>query len=165
MKCLIFCLSIAFASGSFANPPATLTLEKSSPEEILQIVKKWQALYESGEVLLKNKEVQNYEAELTNMVEFLSARDSWADLNQKDQIKFVNRYEQLRALTDGGEARGNRRICTRERRRGSNLKTTICVSAAEQARIDKMNSAALSDIERNGRREHVSERNSGKQGN
>jgi hypothetical protein len=147
---------LTFAFAMMGAAPKSISLESSAPSDLLQIVEGWRSLHESGEVLLTAKEQKTYENELETLTDYLNSRDSWEGMTEKERIAFVNRYEKLRAMTDGGEARGNRRVCTRERRPGSNFKHTVCVTAAEQARIDKLNRAALSDIERNGRRQSVS---------
>jgi hypothetical protein len=144
----IFLLLLASCSAQ----AETLSLSSVSPDTVLSTIKTWQALYAEGEILMDAKAAARYEKDLSEMADFLEGRSDWMGLNEERRIEFVNDYENLRGLTEGGESRGNRKICTRERRQGSNLKQTVCITAAERARIEKRNREVMSDIERNGRR-------------
>lgn len=124
--------------GSTTEP---LKLSETEPSELLEIVESWQSKYDSGVVLLNKSELHTYEADLARLKSLLQETQSWEELPQEQTARFVNLYESLRALTDGGEASGNRKICAFGRRLGSNLRQTVCVTASEQARIDKRNQA------------------------
>ena len=147
-------LAGAICATSNAKPlaPVQIELNRTTPEELLTIVQGWQGKFEDGNVLLDRNEEKTYSARLLALQEKINAIDDFAALPKAQKIALTNEYEALRAQTDGGEARGNRKVCQREKPIGSNRFVLVCITAAHQKRMDKLNQAVLSDIERNGRR-------------
>jgi hypothetical protein len=149
---------VALSTPGFAvaaKAPEVITFEQVSPAEIAQIVAGWHDKFEAGEVLLNARKADAYEDELKALMDKLVGIENWDGFNAQARVDLANDYEALRAQTDRGEAAGNRRICSFEKRRGSNMRTTVCVTAAEQKRIDALNKSVLDDIGRNGRRETI----------
>ncbi len=156
MKWLMnFVAAVCVASSAHGKPAQVLDFEQTTPHQLTEILVGWREKYEAGDVLLKSKETKTYEALLRNLEHELSKRETWQGLPKDKSVEVVNMYEKLRVLTDGGMTRGSRRICSFDKRRGSNLRQRVCITAAEQARIEKISKAVMYDIERNGRRKEV----------
>jgi hypothetical protein len=152
----IACTTVIMGCAIAADKvPDSVTFESITPAELALVVAGWQDKYDNSDIIIKGTKAKAYQADLSKLLEQLQELDSWEGLNKDERVKLANLYEDLRARTDGGEATANQRRCTMERRAGSNLRKMICVTVAEQARADKLNQAALSDIERNGRRRHI----------
>jgi hypothetical protein len=151
--CVMAC--IASVANAKSTAPKVISFSDATPADVAVIVQGWQEKFEKGDVLLNGKKATAYENDVAKLLAELDQLESWSGLNDQQKTKIANQYEELRAQTDGGIAAGNRRICSVEKRVGSNMRSTVCVTAADQARRDKLNQSVLSDIERNGRRQHV----------
>jgi hypothetical protein len=150
--CAFVYIGHALASN---DAPNSVTFETITPAELALVVAGWQEKYDNSDIIIKGKKGQAYQADLTKLLQQLQVLENWDGLNKDERVKLGNIYENLRAQTDGGEASANQRRCNMERRAGSNIRKMVCVTAAEQARADKLNRSVLSDIERNGRRRAI----------
>ena len=156
VACAALCLVAALcASAKPGASPASVDLTQITPAQLAVTVDGWQDKFDHGDVVLAVFREKSYVADLAKLQTQLSTLESWEHLDPAQRLKLVNLYESLRARTEGGEAAGNQRRCSEERKPGSHLRSIVCVTAAEQRRADKLNSAAMSDIERNGRRMEV----------
>jgi hypothetical protein len=153
---LATCTFVVMGHALAANEvPNSVTFESITPAELALVVSGWQEKYDNSDIIIKGAKGKTYQSDLTKLLDQLQSLENWDSLNKDERVKLGNSYENLRAQTDGGEASANQRRCTMERRAGSNLRKMVCITAAEQARADKLNQSVLSDIERNGRRQHV----------
>lgn len=153
-------LALVFAGTGHAAPklsagPKELQFSEVKPADLAVIVEGWREKFQSSDVLIKGAKAKTYAAEVDQFLKQLDELESWDGLSESKRIEIANSYEQLRAQTDGGLAAGTQRKCSQEKRLGSNLRTTVCVTAAEQARRDKANLQIMGDINRNGRRQET----------
>lgn len=153
-------LALVLAGTVYAAPklsagPKELQFSEVKPADLAVIVEGWREKFQSSDVLIKGAKAKKYAADIDQLLEQLDELESWDGLSESKRIEIANSYEQLRAQTDGGLAAGTQRKCSQEKRLGSNLRTMVCVTAAEQARRDKANLQIMGDINRNGRRQET----------
>ena len=149
---MLICVCSADAAPKLSAGPKQLQFSEVKPADLAVIVEGWREKFQSSDVLIRGAKAKQYVADVEKLLERLDALESWDGLSEAKRIEIANSYEELRAQTDGGLAAGTQRKCSQEKRLGSNLRTMICVTAAEQARRDKANELMIGDVNRNGRR-------------
>ncbi len=133
-------------SSSYANSKATeLSLDKSSPSQVLQSIEQLQSRAEK----LPASEKKKFLADATALSQRVSTLTSFENLQANERVEIVNAYEALRTRADGIEDSG-RRICERVKRLGSNMTTTICLTKAERDRAQVAAGDGMATMQRNG---------------
>lgn len=151
----VLCAFSLHAAPKLNAGPKQLQFSEIKPTDLAVIVEGWQEKFQNSDVLIKGAKAKKYAADVSALLERLDTLESWDGLKESERIDIANTYERLRVETDGGIAAGTQRKCSQEKRVGSNLRTMVCVTAAEQARRDKANELIMGDINRNGRRQET----------
>ena len=132
--------------SSYASSKATeLSLEKSSPTEVLESIEKLQSRADK----LPVSEKKQFLADAAALNKRISALTSFENLQANERVEIVNAYEALRVRADG-TADSERRICERVKRLGSNMTTTICLTKAERDRSREVAADGMATMQRNG---------------
>ncbi len=77
----------------------------------------------------------------------LAAITHWNQLGAKARMLLSNEFETLRTLTETQSSDSERVICTRQRRSGTNLTQTVCLTAVQRETTQALSRAATKALQ------------------
>jgi hypothetical protein len=148
------CLLALGATSAMASEPANqvvpMTVNASTREDFAAVADEVRLEMQTGgrfEYVTKDERAQ-VETGLARMASMFDSNPSVDAMNKEQQVALFNQQEVVNAILKNRDS--SRVVCKREKKTGSNLSTTTCLTYGERERIRRDDQKELNRIQKGG---------------